>query len=154
VSGDARAISDAYLDRLSRKAYFMPHAHEVIESLASRHVALCLVTNGISRVQRGRIASAGIAALFTAIVISEEVGCAKPDLRYFQLAVKAIGREPHELLCVGDSPSADVAGARAAGIDACWFNPRHAPWPGPDEQPDFVASDLREIVKYGVGVFQ
>lgn len=153
AKADARRVSDSYLDRLSRKAYFVPHAREVLEALASR-ATLAVITNGISRVQRGRLETAGISSLFKAILISEEVGCAKPDPRYFQLAVRAVGLDTHQLLCVGDNPLADIAGARAAGIDACWFNPNRVPWPGPGDEPTFVASDLREIVKYGVGVFQ
>jgi YjjG family noncanonical pyrimidine nucleotidase len=147
VSADPRVVSDSYLEHLSRKAYFVPYAREVIETLASR-AALCLITNGISRVQRGRLAASGIAPYFKAILISEEVGCAKPDPRYFEKAVAAIGLERDRLLCIGDSPSADIEGARAAGIDACWFNPDGAHWPGPGEEPILVAKDLKEIVKY------
>jgi 2-haloacid dehalogenase len=153
IDADARAVSDSYLLRLSSKAHFMPHAREVLETLASR-AALCLVTNGISRVQRGRLAAAGVAAYFKAILISEEVGCAKPDPRFFQKAQAALGLESDQLLCIGDSPAADVAGARAAGIDACWFNPKGAAWPGPGPQPMYMAKDLLEIVKYVGGVFQ
>jgi 2-haloacid dehalogenase len=151
VSADVHAVSEEYLDRLSRKAYFLPDAREVVEALAA-HATLGLVTNGISRVQRGRLAAAGIAPFFSAILVSEEMGCAKPDRRFFDAAVGAVGIAREGILCVGDNPSADVAGARDAGIDACWFNPSGAYWPGPGEKPMYVAKGLRDIVQYVQGV--
>ena len=38
------------------------------------------------------------------------------------------------------------AGARAAGIAGCWYNPAGAPWPGPGEPPERVIGDLRELL--------
>ena len=34
--------------------------------------------------------------------------------------------EPSELLMLGDSLTSDIAGAEAAGVDSCWFNPSGA----------------------------
>ncbi len=145
TEGDAGAISAQYLQQLSERAYFLPFAREVIEEL-SRSFALALVTNGIGMVQRGRLARSGIGRHFQALIISEELGIAKPDPRFFHAAVKAISIPPEELLCIGDNPGSDIEGARAAGIDACWYAPKGQPWPGPGAPPLFVISDLREIL--------
>jgi YjjG family noncanonical pyrimidine nucleotidase len=142
--GDATAISMRYLQELSVRAYFLPFACEVVQELA-RSFALALVTNGIGMVQRGRLARSGIAHHFQALIISEELGVAKPDPRFFHAAVEAISIPPEDLLCVGDNPGSDIEGARAVGIDACWFSPKGQPWPGPSEPPSLVISDLREI---------
>jgi len=147
VTGDARLISNAYLARLGSKAYFLPHARDLVVEL-SRRAALCLVTNGISQVQRGRLALSGIAPCFTAVLISEELGCAKPDLRFFQAACEALRLPPSELLCVGDNPDSDIAGARSAGIDACWYAPSGAAWPGPAHAPAWVIRDLEELMRF------
>jgi 2-haloacid dehalogenase len=152
VSGDPQLISNAYLARLGSKAYFLPHARGVVEEL-SRRAALCLVTNGISQVQRDRLALSGIAPCFTAILISEELGCAKPDLRFFQAACKALQMPPSELLCVGDNPNSDIAGAHSAGIDACWYAPSGAAWRGPARAPAWVIRDLEELKRFAPAVF-
>ena len=52
------------------------------------------------------------------LVLSCEVGYAKPDSAIFALAARRLGRDPHEILMVGDSPASDIAGARAAGMAA------------------------------------
>jgi 2-haloacid dehalogenase len=147
VAGDPNAVSAAYLGRLASKAYFLPNARETLDAL-SRRSLLCLVTNGIAMVQRGRLAAAGVEGCFAAIMISEELGFAKPDPRFFAAAAAALGLPPADLLCVGDSPASDVAGARAAGIDACWYAPGAPAWPGPGEPPLLVVRDLAELLAF------
>jgi putative hydrolase of the HAD superfamily len=59
----------------------------------------------------------GLAPLVDGAVSSAEVGAAKPDPALFAAALEVAGAAPAEALHVGDSPEADVAGARAAGIE-------------------------------------
>lgn len=73
--GDPVEAADTYVARLSTKAHFLPGGAELVTGLAHK-ARLCLVTNGLSRVQRGRLAHAGIAGQFSAILISEEIGFA------------------------------------------------------------------------------
>ena len=150
--GDPQAISSRYLQELSARAYFLPHAKEVVEEL-SRSFPLALVTNGIGMVQRGRLAKSGVAGCFRAVIISEELGLAKPDPRFFQAAREAISLPANELLCIGDNPISDIEGARAAGIDACWYAPNGQRWPGPGDPPSLVIRDLREILPLASSIF-
>lgn len=147
LEGDPSKLSEGYLARLAQKAYFLPHARAVVRAL-SRRADLCLVTNGISVVQRGRLALSGIESCFSAVLISEELGVAKPDKRFFQAAGDALHLPPSDLLCVGDTPAADVLGARAAGIDACWYAPSGGSWPESAGQPDYVIRSLKELLKF------
>ena len=151
-AGDPQAISSRYLQELSARAYFLPHAKEVVEEL-SRSFPLALVTNGIGMVQRGRLEKSGVAGCFRAVIISEELGLAKPDPRFFQAAREAISLPADELLCIGDNPASDIEGARAAGIDACWYAPKGQPWPGPGDPPSLVIRDLAEILPLASSIF-
>lgn len=144
-TGSATEAAVSYVARLSTKAHFLPGAADVVRELA-RRARLCLVTNGLSRVQRGRLAHSGIAGQFTAVLISEELGLAKPDPRFFLAAAGALNLPASQLLCVGDSAAADIAGARGAGIDACWFSPSGLPWPGTGDPPDYVVRDLNDVL--------
>jgi YjjG family noncanonical pyrimidine nucleotidase len=144
VAGDPVDMSRSYLQRLAGKAYLLPHALEVLQWLSER-VPLCLVTNGLSPVQRGRLAGAGITGLFAAILISEEIGISKPDPAFFLRAAAQLGLQPSEVLCVGDNPATDVQGALAAGIDACWYCPDGQEWQLGEPRPTLVARDLREL---------
>jgi 2-haloacid dehalogenase len=145
LDGDARAVALNYLERLGSKAYPLPHADEVVRRL-SAGAAVALVTNGLTGVQRGRVRRSGWASCFTAVLISEEMGIAKPDPRFFSTALEALGLPPEEVLCVGDNPVSDIGGAQAAGIDACWYAPSGAAWTGPAPAPRMVIRDLRELL--------
>ncbi len=144
LRGDPKKTAVDYVASLSRQAHLLPGAAEAVRALAGR-TRLGLVTNGLSLVQRGRLDRSGLSPFFSSVVISEEIGRAKPDPRFFQAAVESLGLPAAALLCVGDNPVADVGGARAAGIDAWWFSPNGAPWPGPGEAPR-VVKDLSEIL--------
>ena len=60
----------------------------------------------------------GLAALVDGAVSSAEAGAAKPDPRIFARALEIAGVAAASAVHVGDEPEADVAGARAAGIEA------------------------------------
>lgn len=53
-----------------------------------------------------------------ALVLSYEVGLAKPDPAIFHLVCEKLGLPPEEILFVGDTPSADIEGPRAVGMPA------------------------------------
>src|SRR5512133_1866380 len=60
----------------------------------------------------------GLRALLDAVVISAELGVAKPDPAIFRAALDRLGATAADAMHVGDSLEADVAGARAAGLEA------------------------------------
>jgi len=126
LTADTAEFSRRYLDVLARQAALLPGAEAVVRQLVESHRML-LLTNGLAEVQRPRFASAPIRDCFAEIVISEEVGLAKPDPAIFDLALERAGRpERSTVLVVGDSLSSDIAGGAAAGLDTCWFNPSGA----------------------------
>lgn len=65
-----------------------------------------------------------IAAAFDAIVISAEVGVAKPDARVYHIILERLGIAPAEAVFVDDFPE-NVAGARAVGMRAIRFRNSH-----------------------------
>ncbi len=147
LKDDPGKIASLYLDRLSSKDYLLPHALEVLEYLSKR-ASLALVTNGLARVQRGRIAKAGIEIFFQHIIISEEIGISKPDPDIFLFAMKLLHLPQHEILCVGDSPSSDIRGGNQAGVDTCWFIYPLREYPLMEPEPTYMISDLRELLTF------
>jgi 2-haloacid dehalogenase len=121
-------ISAFYLDALAGQSQLLPGALELVRRLAEKF-PLALITNGIAAVQNKRFAASPITPFFKAIVISEEVGIAKPDPRIFRPALEKIGVSAQDVLYVGDSVTSDMAAARHAGMDFCWVNPGGAPIP-------------------------
>ncbi len=122
-SGDPSAFSESYLEHLGRGAYLIDGAAEIVERLAGR-TKLALLTNGLSRVQRARLSRTAFASWFDPVVISEEVGCRKPEPAIFEgLFAGFPGIAFERSLMVGDSLSSDIRGGNGVGMDTCWFNP-------------------------------
>lgn len=119
---DPASVSERYTDLLSREGGLLKGALECTRAIAARR-PVAIVTNGIARIQHGRLAASGLMPYVSALVISEELGVAKPDPRMIFEALELLGGiAPGRALMVGDSLSSDIACARAAGVDACWLN--------------------------------
>ena len=85
-------VSAFYLEALAGQSQLLPGALDLVRELAKKF-PLALVTNGIAAVQNRRFAASPITPYFQSIVISEEVGVAKPDPRIFAPALEKIGVE-------------------------------------------------------------
>ena len=122
---DAAKFGERYLERLAEGAQLLPGAEDFVRKLTEAGCALAIVTNGISQVQRGRFYRSPLAALISDLLISEELGAEKPAAAFFSEAFRRIGRpetRKEGVVVVGDSWSADIAGAVGFGLDALWFN--------------------------------
>lgn len=94
--------------------YTDPEAEKVLEALRKRY-RTALITNWDHAPWLKRwLADSDITGWFEDIVISDEVGCAKPDPRIFTSALEKLGLKPSEMVYVGDSPE-DVQGALVVG---------------------------------------
>lgn len=122
-------FSERYLDNLAHASELVDGAEDLLRACAGAY-RFALLTNGLSRVQRTRLAHSTLSQSFSAVVISEEVGCAKPAPAFFDHAFEMIGKPPRwRALMIGDNWTSDITGAAAYGLDACWFNPGGLPRP-------------------------
>lgn len=126
---DPTGFSRDYLLNLGQQVDLIDGAAELVRALHGRY-RMIVLTNGLKDVQRARLTGCGLQSYFEGIVISDEVGVAKPDPRIFDIAFDQMGNPPREqVLMVGDGLSSDIRGAANYGIDACWFNPAGAARP-------------------------
>jgi 2-haloacid dehalogenase len=129
IDTDVERFGAAYLEALSEAAELLDGAAEVLAALRARY-RFAIITNGLRAVQRGRIARSKIRDDIAALIISEEVGSAKPAPGIFDAAFAAMGHPGKDaVLMIGDSLTSDIQGACDYGIDACWFNPGRQPRP-------------------------
>lgn len=129
MTGDAPGASTRYIAHLSRGTHLIEGAEALIDHLAPRY-RLAIITNGLSAVQRSRFAGSAIGHRFDPVIISDELGVAKPDPRIFDAAFEAMGwPAKDEVLLIGDSLSSDMKGGVGYGVDTCWYNPRRTPAP-------------------------
>lgn len=144
VRGDAQYTTQCYSQALSEQSMLLPGALDAVRSIAAR-LPVAVVTNGIAQVQHGRMERSELKQFMSALVISEEVGCAKPDPRMIYAALERLGGvAPEHALMVGDSLTSDMRCANNAGTDACWYNPDGLPSPT-DMRIDYVIRDIARL---------
>jgi 2-haloacid dehalogenase len=144
VRHDPPAFSARYLANLGDGIFLLDGAEEVVRTLGGSF-DLGVITNGLTDVQRPRLAKSGFDGYVKAVVISEEVGAAKPDPAIFDIAFERMGHPTkNEVLIVGDSLSSDIAGGLAYGIDTCWLNP--AGRPGGEPPSTFEIRRLSDLL--------
>ena len=87
---------------------------EHLQRWRDRGLRLAVVSNFDQRLLP-LLESLGLAPWFEAVVVSSQVGAAKPDPRPFQRALELLQLPPEAAWHIGDSAE-DEAGARAAGL--------------------------------------
>jgi len=95
---------------------------ESLDRLRDAGLKLAVVSNSEGTLEK-MLEEIDLRSPFEAVLDSSVVGVTKPDPRMFQLALERLNVSPAEALMVGDSPSADVDGAHAAGIRAALIDP-------------------------------
>jgi len=117
--------AEIYETLLSEQAIVLPGALDAVREIAAK-LPIAIVTNGIAKVQRGRFSRSPFDEYIAALIVSEDVGAAKPDPRMICAALDAL-HMPGEraVLMAGDSLKSDIGAANNAGVDSCWVNYRN-----------------------------
>ena len=102
-----------------------PGAFETIAALRRRGLTVVFVTNSDGHAEEN-LCDCGIVDV--PVIDSTVVGSEKPDVRIFEAALARAGAgiRATDVVHVGDTLAADVAGARAAGITPIHFDPPRA----------------------------
>lgn len=82
---------------------------------------------------------------FDAVITSDEMRAYKPHVSLFRYVCERLGVTPERAAYVGDSPWADIAGARHAGLRAAWVNRHGARWPDDIDPPTAEIASLSEL---------
>jgi 2-haloacid dehalogenase len=147
IDADPLLMADTFVAGLVANGELYAGARDVVEQLA-KHASLALLTNGLSEAQRGRVERLDIAGHFDAIVISAEVGTAKPGTDIFDIVFEQLDLpKKKSTLMVGDSLTSDIQGGTNYGIDTCWYNPK-VKKPGPSDQITHEIRKLDELLSF------
>jgi putative hydrolase of the HAD superfamily len=131
-TADLDAAADALLAEFGRGDVWtreIPGARDALRGLAGRGLALAVVSNADGTVERQLRDDSlcqvgpGAGVEVSAILDSSVVGVAKPDPAIFQIALALLDVPAQRAIHVGDTPSADVTGARAAGVRPVLVDP-------------------------------
>jgi putative hydrolase of the HAD superfamily len=104
----------------------MPGAREALEEFHRLAVPTAVVSNTSfsEQVIRYELGKHGLSEHLSFVMVSSDYAVRKPHVLLFETAAVRLGVRPEDIWFMGDRLDTDVAGAKAAGMSAVWFNPR------------------------------
>ncbi|MBR2746428.1 MAG: HAD family hydrolase [Erysipelotrichaceae bacterium] len=116
-----------------------PDAMDTVLKLKEKY-KIGILTNGAHLAQWGKIEKSGLLPYMDAVLVSEDAGFTKPDIRIFQMMADKLGLKCEECVYVGDTFSLDIMGAYNSGMKPVWI------WPSERAKPsDFEVTRIRNI---------
>jgi 2-haloalkanoic acid dehalogenase type II len=143
VAEKAELVVTVYME-LHAQAALYDDARRTVSALREGGILVAVVSDADDAFLRQSVARSGL--VFEAVVSSEEVGAYKPSTIGFRQACAALGVEADDSVFVGDRPSTDLMGARAAGMRAIWLNRFGSEWPADLAAPDAEISRLTDLL--------
>lgn len=112
-----------FLENLVHLSEAYDGAKDLLESLMPEYI-LSVITNGLKEVQRPRINKLEMNHIFETIIVSDEIGVAKPDVGFFEHSYNSIDNPPpkSDVLVIGDNLKSDILGGVNFGVDTCWIS--------------------------------
>jgi putative hydrolase of the HAD superfamily len=123
-SGLAGTLLSDYRSGFPSACLLFNDAAQTLASLRASGLKLGLITNGSVRMQSRKLECLALSPMFDTILISDAEGISKPNPEIFCRALERLHTNPAQAVFVGDHPEVDVAGARAAGMQAIWRRDR------------------------------
>jgi putative hydrolase of the HAD superfamily len=124
----------------------MPGAREALEQFHRWKLPLAVVSNTSfgEPVIRHELARYGLTDHLAFVLVSSDYSVRKPNVLLYETAAARLNVKAEDIWFVGDRLDTDVAGAKAAGMTAVWFNPHGRSNPSTDV--DLTVSGWADIV--------
>ena len=145
ITALAEQLSEDFLNMTTARFSLLEGAEELVRYLAKKY-PLTVVTNGFVEVQYEKFDKSGLRDCFAHIVLSEEVGCQKPNPRIFEEALRMNGLKAEDVVMIGDSWNSDIQGAINAGIDQIWIRKSKDPLPE-GQSATYLVQSLSEVME-------
>lgn len=113
---------ERHIVAVTRNIRFMDGAAELLDDVHASGAKLGIITNGAVDVQTDKLRDLGILDRFDVVTTSGGAGIAKPEPAIFELTLDALGVPADRAVHIGDNLTADVGGAKSAGLTAVWIN--------------------------------
>ncbi|MTH45008.1 pyrimidine 5'-nucleotidase [Intestinirhabdus alba] len=137
-------LNDAFINAMAEICAPLPGAVPLLNAIRGR-CKIGIITNGFTALQQIRLERTGLRDYFDLLVISEQVGVAKPDRRIFDYALALAGNPDRaRVLMVGDTAESDIKGGINAGLATCWLNAHGQPQPE-GIAPTWTVASLEEL---------
>lgn len=125
-----------------------PDSKNVLETLSQKY-KLGIIANQCAGTQN-RIDNWGIGKYFDVVVASAEAGCAKPDLKIFDIALEQANCAPENAVMIGDRIDNDIIPAKKLGMKTVWVRQGFAKFQSvnrANEESDYIIESIGDITE-------
>ena len=142
IEFDGVLFEKLFRQNLRQCAVREPGAERMLRYLSERY-PIYVASNTVIDQQVNRMIIAGFHQYITAYFTSDAIGYAKPSREFFVYCLKHLPAiKPEEMVMIGDSLTADIAGAARCGIKTIWYDKYGKNIP---DAADWRITDLAEI---------
>lgn len=139
-------LADNYSRRQKELIHLLPDSITTLERLKALNIRMALITNGTADEQRGKLTRFNLEDYFELCLIEEEVGCGKPDVRVFEMALKKLELKADEVWMVGDNLVWDIEAPQKLGIFSVWNDYKRKGLPeNSNIVPDRIINTIGEL---------
>ena len=126
----------------------MPGARDALEQFHRLNVPTAVVSNSrfSEQVIRYELDKHGLADHLAFVMASTDYGVRKPSVLLFDTAAARLGLRPKDIWFIGDQLDTDIAGAKAAGMTAVWFNATHRH--DPSRSADLIVASWDDVMRH------
>jgi putative hydrolase of the HAD superfamily len=137
--------------RASVRTRAMPGARAALQRCRQSGIVMAVVSNSSfgSHVIAAELAQYGLTEHLEFVLVSADYAVRKPSPLLFDVAAAKLGVPPGEIWFVGDRLDTDIAGAKAVGMTAVWFNPAGAR--DPERRADVTVASWDELARRAIG---
>ncbi len=144
IEFDGILFEKLFRHNLRQCAVREPGAERLLKYLSERY-PIYVASNTVIDQQVNRMIIADFHKYITAYFTSDKIGFAKPSREFFRYCLEHLkGIRADETVMIGDSLTADIAGARLCGIRTLWYDKYGKNVP---DAADWRVTDLAEIEK-------
>lgn len=137
-------LVEAYVNSVSASKVLMESDTMQVYRSLSTHYKLALATNGIEKMQMKRVSA--FLPYTHKIYISETIGAIKPSKQFFEYVIEDLNCNPEQCLMIGDSLTNDISGAKAVGMDVCFYNRKKKEAPK-NMKIDYEINNIQDLLK-------
>lgn len=145
IDADGHEFETYFRSYIFDSAFLITGAAELLEYLYPKY-DIYAASNGANDQQINRLTKGKIIGYMSGVFTSQLLGVQKPEKAFFEKCLELMHRDSNEVMMIGDSLSADICGAKNAGIKTCLYSPNKNILA--HECADIVVSDLYDIKNF------
>jgi HAD superfamily hydrolase (TIGR01549 family) len=116
----AAKIYDRYHDHFLHSCVLFSDVIPTLQKIQNHRLGI--ISNGTTSDQIYKLKYNNLFHFFSSVIISENIGFAKPDKEIFKMASVSSGKDISGCLYIGNSYEIDYLGSSRAGMHAIWLN--------------------------------